>query len=134
MTTLLGILNIGGPEMIVILVIGLLVFGRRLPEVGAQVGRAITQMRRGLQDFKDQVDANEDIRDVKDSVREVREEFRRAATVPRITASPSQMLQDLTDEALSSPGPDLPDESDPENGAPEGDTTVPETESKARED
>jgi sec-independent protein translocase protein TatA len=38
----------GGGEWIVLLFIGLLVFGRRLPEVSRQLGRAMTEFRRGL--------------------------------------------------------------------------------------
>ncbi|HMS16433.1 MAG TPA: twin-arginine translocase TatA/TatE family subunit, partial [Planctomycetota bacterium] len=34
---------IGGPEMIVILVVGLLIFGNRLPEVGRSLGRGLME-------------------------------------------------------------------------------------------
>ncbi len=38
----------GGPEWIVLLVLALLIFGRRLPEVGRSLGRGIVEFKRGL--------------------------------------------------------------------------------------
>ena len=43
-------------EWIVVLVIGLLLFGRRLPEVGRGVGRSIVEFRKGIQGIEDEVD------------------------------------------------------------------------------
>ncbi|MEI7904566.1 MAG: twin-arginine translocase TatA/TatE family subunit [Candidatus Firestonebacteria bacterium] len=43
--------NIGLPELIVILVIALLVFGAgRLPEVGAQIGKGIKEFKKAMKD------------------------------------------------------------------------------------
>ena len=46
----------GGAEWIVVLVIGLLLFGRRLPEVGRGVGKSIVEFRKGIQGIEDEVD------------------------------------------------------------------------------
>ncbi len=46
----------GWPEMIVIAIVGLLVFGRRLPEVGRSLGRSIVEFKRGVREAKDQID------------------------------------------------------------------------------
>jgi sec-independent protein translocase protein TatA len=45
----------GGTEWIVILVIGLLLFGRRLPEVGRSIGQGIKEFKKGLKDTEDEV-------------------------------------------------------------------------------
>jgi len=45
------------PELLVILVIGLLIFGRRLPEVGRRVGRSIVEFKKGVKGIEDDVDA-----------------------------------------------------------------------------
>ena len=69
----LGILGLpGGTEWIVILVVGLLLFGGRLPEVGKSVARSIMEFRKGLRGLKDEVGLNEfdDIkRDLHDATR-----------------------------------------------------------------
>jgi len=45
--------NLGMPELMLILVIALLLFGpKRLPEVGKQVGKALGEFRRASNDLK----------------------------------------------------------------------------------
>jgi TatA/E family protein of Tat protein translocase len=45
--------TIGGPELILILVIALIVFGpRKLPEIGKSVGKMMMEFRRASNDFK----------------------------------------------------------------------------------
>jgi sec-independent protein translocase protein TatA len=46
----------GGGEWIVLLVLGLLIFGRRLPEVGRSLGRGIVEFKRGIRGVEDDVD------------------------------------------------------------------------------
>ena len=53
---LFGFLSIGPPEMIVILVMALLLFGRRLPEVGRTVGRSLVQFRREMSNIEQELD------------------------------------------------------------------------------
>ena len=40
----------GGSEWIVILIIGLLLFGRRLPEVGRSIGQGIKEFKKGMKE------------------------------------------------------------------------------------
>ena len=45
-----------GPwEMAIIAVIALLLFGRRLPEVGRSLGKGIVEFKKGLNEVKDEV-------------------------------------------------------------------------------
>ncbi len=48
--------GVGVPEMIVIGIIALLLFGKRLPEVARSLGKGITEFKKGLRD----VDADTD--------------------------------------------------------------------------
>lgn len=53
-----SILALGMPgfnEWIVIALIGLLLFGKRLPEVGRSLGKGIVEFKRGLQGVEDEV-------------------------------------------------------------------------------
>ena len=43
-------------DMVIILVIGLLLFGKRLPEVGRSLGRGIVEFKRGLKGVEDDID------------------------------------------------------------------------------
>ncbi len=44
---------LGWPELLVIGLLGVLIFGRRLPEVGRNVGRGIVEFKRGLSGLDD---------------------------------------------------------------------------------
>lgn len=48
---------IGWQELIILAVIGILIFGKRLPEVGRSVGKSIVEFKKGLKDIDEQVDA-----------------------------------------------------------------------------
>ncbi len=53
----LGFINNIGPfQWLIILALGLLVFGRRLPEVGRSLGRAIVEFKKGLKGIDDEVE------------------------------------------------------------------------------
>jgi sec-independent protein translocase protein TatA len=57
----------GGPEWVVILIIGLLVFGRRLPEVARNLGKASTSSRRAC-DFPGALTRSSDVNGIKTEV------------------------------------------------------------------
>jgi sec-independent protein translocase protein TatA len=43
-------------EWVVLLIIGLLLFGRRLPDVGRNVGRAIVEFKKGVKGISDEIE------------------------------------------------------------------------------
>ena len=93
-------------EVIVLLAVGLLLFGRRLPEVGRSLGKTFTQFRRSLQDFKDEINVDTDLREAKGAM----DDLRRTIRAPKRLADPRTVFDSLTDTNLSSAGP--PAESD----------------------
>jgi sec-independent protein translocase protein TatA len=48
---------IGMQEMIIILVVGVLLFGRRLPEVGRMLGKGIVEFKKGLKGLEDEFES-----------------------------------------------------------------------------
>ncbi len=57
---MLAIFNmIGGPELVVLLIVGLILFGGRLPDVGKSVGKSLIQFRKGLRDLKQDIGLDE---------------------------------------------------------------------------
>ena len=46
----------GGVEWVVILLVALLIFGRRLPDVARSVGKSIVEFKKGLRDVKGEID------------------------------------------------------------------------------
>ena len=69
--------TIGMPELILIFVVALLLFGpRKMPQIGRSIGRALGEFRRASNDFKrtieDEVAADE-IREVERDLKDIRQ-------------------------------------------------------------
>ncbi len=47
---------IGWPELVILGILGVLIFGKRLPEVGKSIGKGIVEFKKGLQGINDDVD------------------------------------------------------------------------------
>ncbi len=115
--------TLGWQEMFLLLVLGLLLYGRNLPDAGRSLGRVMAQLKRSFYDFKDQLDRDGEIRDVKKALQDTAREVKNVAKVPRAVSNPSDALRDLTHEAMSSPVDDEAttddDAAHPENENPD---------------
>ena len=64
-------------ELLVVLVIALLIFGRRLPDIARSMGKSLTEFKKGINEAKETKD--EFVNDVKEIGDEVAKEAKNAA-------------------------------------------------------
>ncbi|MEN6427306.1 MAG: twin-arginine translocase TatA/TatE family subunit [Phycisphaerales bacterium] len=69
----------GSGEWIVILIIGLLIFGRRLPDVARSLGKSVNEFKKGMREFQDSAD--DAVRDVNKVTSEVVSDVQKASGV-----------------------------------------------------
>lgn len=54
--TLFAFMGLGPMEVVVIIIIGVLLFGKRLPDMGRYLGKSITEFKKGMKGLEDDVD------------------------------------------------------------------------------
>jgi len=87
---------LGMPEIIMIFVVGLLLFGpRKMPQLGRSIGRALGEFRRASNEFKRTVEdevAAEEIRSVEKDLREIKDTGTDAvkSVIDKATAEPGE--------------------------------------------
>ena len=110
--------TLGGPELLLILVIALIVFGpRKLPEIGKSIGKMMVEFRRASNDFK---------RTIEDEVEA--DKMRQSLDAPR---SEPSALEASSSQYSSEPPPSEAVATDPAAAAPEAapapEGTVPQS-------
>jgi sec-independent protein translocase protein TatA len=69
--------SIGMPELIIILVIALIIFGpRKLPELGKSLGRSLNEFKRASTDLQNTLEQEIKLEEQKDRQKEKEQEFR----------------------------------------------------------
>ncbi len=53
---------LGPQEIIILLIIGVLLFGKRLPEVGRYLGKGIIEFKKGIKGLEDEADTSASLR------------------------------------------------------------------------
>jgi TatA/E family protein of Tat protein translocase len=70
--------DIGMPELVVIFVVALIVFGpKRLPELGRSLGKGLGELKKAMQDVKDSVqeEFNDSTSDIRGAVNDVKKQI-----------------------------------------------------------
>jgi sec-independent protein translocase protein TatA len=49
--------GLGGQEILLLLVLGVLLFGRKLPELGRSVGKTFVEFKKGVKGLEDEVES-----------------------------------------------------------------------------
>lgn len=83
MASLLGWFNLGPTEMIIILGIGVLIFGRKLPEVGRYLGKGIVEFKKGVRGIEDDVDLSSNSNPVSNQVEQPKAPQKVNPTAPK---------------------------------------------------
>jgi sec-independent protein translocase protein TatB len=82
--------SIGGPEVILLFIAALLLFGpRRLPEIGRTLGKAMADFRRATNDFRTNLEREVRMDELKDAIRPI-------TTAPHPEAFARNVLNELT--------------------------------------
>jgi len=106
---------IGGPELILILVLALLLFGpRKMPEIGRMVGKALAEFRSVTTEFKSTLDrevALDEIKKTRDDLQSAVSEVKGAvSTTPRAAPAGAEMVAEAARKnGAEPPKPDKPD-------------------------
>jgi sec-independent protein translocase protein TatA len=68
--------NIGFPELLIIMVIALLIFGpKKLPEVGKSIGKAVREFRRTSDEIKGRIEEEIRVSEFKDIQEDLKKDF-----------------------------------------------------------
>jgi len=71
--------NIGFPEMVLIFVVALLVFGpKRLPELGRSLGKGLSEFRRASSDLKHSIEREIEAAEIEQSIAETQKATEKA--------------------------------------------------------
>ena len=102
--------SIGGPEVILLFIAALLLFGpRRLPEIGRTLGKTVADFRRATNDFRMNLEREVRMDELKDALRPIE-------NVPHPETLARGVLQEVTSSAVPA------SRAEPESSAPSTDT------------
>jgi len=102
--------SIGGPEVILLFIAALLLFGpRRLPEIGRTLGKTVADFRRATNEFRMNLEREVRMDQLKDAIRPIE-------NAPRPETLARGMLQEVTSPAAPASSVE------PESPAPPADT------------
>ncbi len=97
--------GMGMPEIILILAIALIVLGpKKLPEIAKSLGRGIAEFKKATQDFKENLQVDNDLKEARDTILEVKEDLektvRKSMTETTAGQEADAMSEDGSEDAL----------------------------------
>jgi TatA/E family protein of Tat protein translocase len=106
--------GIGMPEMILILVIALIVFGpKKLPDLAKALGRAVAEFRKATSDFKESIEIDDELKDVKKAIGDINNDIKDTINSKVVTENSAQNVytspyDQKSDQPVEKEGPKEP--------------------------
>jgi sec-independent protein translocase protein TatA len=94
-----GFFNLGGGEMIMLLILGVLLFGRKLPEVGRYLGKGIVEFKKGIKGLEDEYDTSASASPRQEAIQQLeqpRPPQRITTTAPKFEDNPTNAPTNIT--------------------------------------
>jgi sec-independent protein translocase protein TatA len=82
---------LGPQEIVILLIIGVLLFGRKLPEVGRYLGKGIVEFKKGMKGLEDEIDTAASARPDPPALEQPRPPQRVMTTAPKFEDSPNSI-------------------------------------------
>ncbi len=82
---------LGPQEIVILLVIGVLLFGRKLPEVGRYLGKGIVEFKKGMKGLEDEIDTASSSRPEAPALEQPRPPQRVMTTAPKFEDAPNNI-------------------------------------------
>jgi TatA/E family protein of Tat protein translocase len=83
--------NIGLPELMVIMILALLVFGpKKLPEIGRTIGKAVREFKKSTDEIKDKFEEQirvDEFKSLKDDLKDLKKDIREADITKDLTGN-----------------------------------------------
>ena len=76
----------GGPELLIVLFIALMLFGKKLPEVARNMGKGLTEFKKGIRGVEDEVHSATSYHSEPTAERPMPEDDLENVTAPKFTA------------------------------------------------
>ena len=86
-----GFLGLGGMEFVVLIILGVLLFGRKLPEVGRSLGKGIVEFKKGMKGLEDEIDSSASARPEAPALEQPRPPQRIMTTAPKFEDAPQNI-------------------------------------------
>jgi sec-independent protein translocase protein TatA len=95
MTSLVAFMNLNPETILILLVLGVLFFGRRLPEVGRSLGKGLMEFKKGMHGLEDDLDVpnrpSAPVQRSEQPVEQIRPPQRVPTTAPKFEDSPNSI-------------------------------------------
>jgi TatA/E family protein of Tat protein translocase len=93
--------GMGMPEILLVLAIALIVLGpKKLPEVAKSLGRGIAEFKKATQEFKDNLEVDNDLKEAKDAVQGMKKDLEDTVRTSMTPSPAAPVVDAVSDDEL----------------------------------